>query len=356
MLCVMFLASCAGGLDYKSPSFSFSNGYDKAVKAYHTGQVMQARERVLAMNPKDEDYKKARRLLRKVINPARLRLVRHYKALGKEADEKGLWDKAIQYYLQASEFSAQPKIFHKKAHYMELKMRQKRMNMLLAQRRLEDKAWLAWAGAYEPPLGVDAHDVAYARMRELMQDDLNERADRAYSEAKRNLSRNMPDVAYVEVESFLRLRPGSDSGKALMLDVRKAMPKGLSIVSKSSVNNAAKAILKQNGNKKIRKRDVLALMKKGRLLKAKKLAVLYRRQSGDGGDQLLRDIAIKMKKSSAMLFKQGNVAFRNEHIAMAVSLWRKAVAFQPNNMEYADALRRAEQLQDRLKLLRTSDK
>jgi len=169
------------------------------------------------------------KVLKNKINPARIRLLRHYKAKGKKAEKDHEWSKAMVFYQQAAEFSAKPSIFLTYVSNMELKMRQERMDALLKQRRLEDDTWIRWSRVYEPPRGVKASDSAFSRMRGSIENDLEDRAARSYREARRYLNKDMVGVAYIEAESYLRLMPGSEKGQRLMLDVREAMPKGLVI-------------------------------------------------------------------------------------------------------------------------------
>jgi len=103
----------------------------------------------------------------------------------------------------------------------------------------------------------------------------------------------------------------------------------------------------------IRKSDVTTLIKKAQWVEAKDAALLYRRYEGKGADKLLKEINAGLEKSAVVLFRQGSLAFRQEHIDRAVKLWGQAVVMQPENSEYVDALRRAMQLQERLHLLRS---
>jgi len=139
-----------------------------------------------------------------------------------------------------------------------------------------------------------------------------------------------------------------------MLEVREAMPKGLVV----------RALKKKGFEKKIhreilvkvhgaRKSDVIKLMRQGMWVQAKEIALLYRRNEGVGADKLLKDVNEGSEKAAAVLFARGSIAFRKEHIDVAVKMWGQAVVMQPENPEYVDALRRATQLQERLHLLRS---
>jgi len=351
----------------KASSFGFLNNYDMALKDFEAGKVMEARARVLAMDPKREGYKQAQGLLKSKIDPSRLRLLRHYKAKGQEAEVAKLWDKATDLYLQAAEFSLQPDIFVGYSKSMDMKMRQARLDDLLEKRRLEDVVWLQWLNAYEPPQGTKPTDAAYARMREYMTDSIEERAQHMYREAKRYLRKDMAGVAYIEIESYLRLMPDSEPGKKLLEQVRTEMPKGLVVAGDRSKKVQKVSTINRAGSEKatqvvldhmdkMAKKNVQSLISKGDWLPAKQAALVYRRLGGEGADKFLQQIDVGMERKAMALFAQGSQAFRQEHIDKAVTLWDEAVALQPENTEYVNALRRAMQLQERLHLLRSENK
>ncbi|MDQ6957146.1 MAG: hypothetical protein Q9M21_08115 [Mariprofundaceae bacterium] len=353
----LFLTGCAtgsGGQHAKASPLPFLNSYSMALQDYNAGKVMEARARILAMDVGRDDYKQAQTLLKNKVNPARIRLLRHYKAKGKKAEKNHKWSKAMVFYQQAAEFSAEPDIFLAYVSNMALKMRQERMDALLKQRRLEDNTWINWSRSYEPPRGVQASDVAFSRMRSSIESDIEDRTVRSYREARRYLKKDMAGVAYVEIESYLRLMPASEKGQRLMEDVRKAMPKGL-LVRALNKNAPTKKVRRGVSAKEhsARKSDVLKLMKKGKWLQAKDAALLYRRYEGKGAEKLLKSVNIGLEKAAASLFARGSAAFRREHIDEAVKLWSQAAEMQPANSEYVDALRRATQLQERLHLLRS---
>lgn len=352
-----FLTGCVTGSDgsyIKASPFSFLNSYNMALNDYHAGKVMEARARILAMDTGRDDYKLAQKLLKDKINPSRIRLLRHYKAQGKKAEKNQEWSKAMVFYQQSGEFSAEPDIFLAYVNDMALKMRQERMDALLKQRRLEDKEWISWSRAYEAPHGVNASDIAFSRLRESVTSDMEDRAARSYRESRRYLNKDMAGVAYVEAESYLRLMPDSEKGQRLMADIRDVMPKGL-IVRVAKNKTVAKKVMKKAQAKGhgVRKSDVIALMKAGEWAQAKDAALLYRRYEGRGAGKLLQEVKAGSAKAAAVLFAHGSTAFRKENIDKAVKLWSQAVVLEPENSEYVDALRRAMQLQERLHLLRS---
>lgn len=365
-LCLLLLSGCVTGNGvkiFKASSFGFLNNYDMALKDFEAGKVMEARARVLAIDPKREDYKQAQKLLKNKIDPSRLRLLRYYKAKGQKAEAAKAWGKATDLYLQAAEFSLKPSIFIGYSKAMDMKMRQARLDDLLEKRRLEDAVWLKWLDAYEPPQGIKPKDVAYTRMREYMQDSMEERAQHMYREAKRYLRKDMAGVAYIEIESYLRLMPDSELGGNLMEQVRLEMPKGLVIAKpKSKKPEPSTKKVRQSVSRKsavpnkASKKNVQTLLAKGDWLAAKQAVLVYRRHGGEGADKFLERIEIGMERKAVALFAQGSQAFRQEHIDQAVKLWDEAVSLRPENTEYVNALRRAMQLQERLHLLRSEDK
>jgi len=367
VLCLLLLPGCVTDIGFKiskASSFGFLNSYDMALKDFEAGKVMEARARVLAIDPEREDYKQAQELLKNKIDPSRLRLLKHYEVKGQKAEADKAWGKATDLYLQAAEFSLKPDIFVGYSKSMDMKMRQTRLDDLLEKRRSEDLVWLQWLNAYEPPQGIKSKDSAYARMREYISDSVEDRAQHMYREAKRYLRKDMAGVAYVEIESYLRFVPDSDPGKNLLEEVRAAMPKNLVIATEKGKKVQKATINKRKINESVTqavtndagKKNLQALISKGDWVPAKQAALVYRRHGGEDADKILQRIDLGMERKATALFAQGSQAFRQEHIDKAVKLWDEAVALQPENTEYVNALRRAMQLQERLHLLRSENK
>ena len=356
MLVMVLFSGCAGLIDPKeagrNPAFSFLNSYEAALKDFEKGRIMTARERVLAMDKSRDDYPAARKLLKTKIDPARLRLLGHYTTKAREAERAGEWSRAMTFYGQAAGLNTTPQALNAKRDEMELKMRQLRMDRLIDQRREEDSKLLAWLNAYEPPKGVDSRDDAFARAREHAQDFLEDRASLAYREAKRFLNKDLPEIAYVEAESYIRLAPDSGRASGLMADIKGAMPKGIRI--SSNKNGGARSSLSRRSAvpETVKREQVQELIRQGDWVKAKKFALVYRREGGKGADLLLKQIQASTEKEAANYFNRGRVAFRKEQVQEAIDYWEKAVALTPENSEYVSALQRARQLQDQLRVLR----
>ena len=176
----------------------------------------------------------------------------------------------------------------------------------------------------------------------------------AYREARRYLGEKQPEIAYIEAESYLRLIPNSDRGKRLMESVKREMPKGIRIAPVKALSSNGGKLTKRSALPDIVKRDqVTELIRKGDLINAKKYALIYRRGGGKDSERLLKQIQVSIEKEAAKLFAKGRVAFRKEKLDQAVKFWEKAVALAPEHSEYVDALRRAQQLQERLRVLRS---
>jgi len=349
----LVLSSCAS-IGGGHVSFSFFNTYASAQKDFDSGRIMEARAKVLAMDKTREDYPQAKVLLNRKIGPARKRLLNHYAALAEKYEKAGEWYKAMQAYEQAGSFSLKPQTLKQKRQAMEVQFRQARMNALLKERRKEDSEWLAHQDDFEPPKGVPAKDEVFLRKLELFHDALEERSDLAFSEAKRFLRKGYPAVAYMEIESHLRLEPQSEDGKQLMAEIKAVLPKGLKIPA-IEVNEKSVASARVVLPKSVTAAEIKALMKKGQWIEAKRYVLVYRREGGKAAAKLLKRIQTSLSTEAEARFKRGTFFYRKEKLDRALQYWGEAAVLEPENTEYAEALRRAQQLKERLELLRQSN-
>jgi tetratricopeptide (TPR) repeat protein len=354
---VAVLPGCAKLSMYDlTDQFGFMHSYKAAKDDFDRGRVMEARSEVLSMDKNRPDYKQALALLNNKIEPARLRLLNYYTAKAAAAEKDGDWAGAMGLYEQAAGFSTSPASLVRKQEAMSLKMRQVRLDALLDQRRREDAAILSWQSSYEPPKGVAANDAAFRREREYYASQLDERASNTYSEAKNYLRSDMPDLAYVEIESYLRYVPDSEQGKAMLAQIRKQMPKGLQIPSAKAVTARPRVpagpIVRQPEPNSVDVADIRTQMAQKNWLEARRLALIYRREGGAGAAALLEQIQAQISSVAAAAFQNGSLAFRKENIDEAVRQWSKAAALMPDEPEYVESLQRAKQLQDRLRVLR----
>ncbi|HKI62444.1 MAG TPA: tetratricopeptide repeat protein [Mariprofundaceae bacterium] len=353
----MLMSGCAtAGMDKLSlASFSIFNNFAAVQKDFDKGRIMEARARVLSMDKNSEDYEKARAFLARKIEPARVRLLNHYTARAKRAEANGEWYSAEQTYDQAATFSLNPSDLQKKRDAMEVNFRQARMNALLKERRIEDIELLSHQNAYEAPKGVPVQDEIFVRKREQFQEAIQTRAELAYSEAKRFLRKGYPAVAYMEIESHLRLDPQSESGKSLQDEIKAALPKGIVIpkfdASKGSTSGE-RVVQRVVLPKSVSAEQIQALIKKGDLITARQYATVYRREGGKGAAKLLKQIQAAITVEAQAKYNRGSLFYRKENLDLAIKYWSEAVALEPENIEYSESLRRAQQLKEHLELLR----
>jgi len=349
LLCLSLLAGCGSAFRHGAVA-GFLSSYEAALRAYQSGDIMKAREIVLRMDRSRPDYADARKLLDRKIEPARKRLLRHYTAAARRAEQAGQWYRARDLYAQAASFSTRPKALRDRVRRMDLRMRQIRLDRLIAIRRQDDAHLLSLLDRFEVPKGLSPRDEPFQRAREAIEDRILDRARAAWLAAKRELREGYPEVAYVEAESFRRLRPDAGRGKSLMAEVRKALPKGLKIPPIKI--SGQKPVRNVRPPKTVTAKAIKQLMRKGDWLQARRYALIYRREEGKGADRYLAVIEKKMKEEAAQAFKAGRIAFRLEKLDKAVEHWKRAVALQPHNAEYVQSLQRALQLQERLRILR----
>jgi tetratricopeptide (TPR) repeat protein len=356
LLALMLLSGCAtgGGGGPLSRLASLMNSYDAAEKDYNQGRIMEARARILSMDKTREDYPQAQKLLRTKVEPARLRLLRHYESKAEKAERGGVWYQAQSLYAQAAEFSTKPEALQKKSKAMEMRMRQERMELLLKQRRKEDAELMSWPDAYEASKGVAPDDEAIICMRDNYQDALDDRIQLAYWEAKRYFRKGLPELAYVQIESHLRLSPDSVSGKRLLEDIKAAMPREFRIPPEGKIirKSVVRRTQRPATSEAVTAAKVEGLINAGKWKQARQYALAYRREGGKNAERLLKQIDAGIEKQAEAFYEQGSFAFRREQIDKAVEYWEKAVDLMPEKGEYVDALRRAQQMQERLRLLR----
>jgi len=330
------------------------------------GRIMRARKRALAMESSHRDYASTQTFLNHTIEPARQRIFLHYLHAAKQFEHEQNWDAAMQAYAKAKAVSITPIETEKKRQQMEWKMRQLRLNKLLTQRRAEDAILLHHTTSILAQ-GINSNDMVYQRWRNDHQQQIDDRADLAYREAKRYLRKGWPEIAYIQIESYFRLQPETTQGDTLWTDIQRQLPKQLSIPpiaahkttgtpSKSSAKRppASKPVRpqhKQTTAKKVHT-AIQSAIQSGNLVHAEQLVHIYHRNHGKNATVLLQQVQNQRKIKAADLFAQGGNAFGREKLDQAIAYWHKAVILQPEKLEYRAALRRAEQLQERLVLLR----
>jgi len=337
-----------------SDTFNMMDPYAVIRHDYKRGRIMRARARVLAMNKSDKQYKQAHKYLKEVVEPARRRVYLHYLHLAQKNEKQKRWSDALWSYDQAKAVTIKPAVMKKKRAEMEQHLRQFRFEQLLKQRRQEDRKLLHDATAYEAPAGISTDDEVYARMRENFEDRLDERSRLEFREGLRYLSKDLPEMAYIELESYLRLQPDQIKGKKLMANIKQKMPDFLRIPPLPGHTSAPSTLInvkRVNHVKVATAAQVKAALANGALLQAKQLAHIYQRNGGKDAGKLLARVEKKVHAAAVSLFSKGSDAFRREQLDGAIRYWRDAAALAPEESEYIESLRRARQLKERLALL-----
>lgn len=356
LVCAVVLSGCASnGVGLKSRAMALLDSYDEVQRKYERGEIMEARETVLSMEKTHEDYAKSQAFLKNKIEPARLRLLTYYKAKAQKAERAGDWYQAKVLYNQTAEVSIKPELFTKQADEAELRMRQKRMDILLEKRRAEDAIWQSWLDDYNVPQGLQPKDDAFKRAQSAIQDGIDARAREAVREGWRFLQKEKPGVAYVHAESALRLQPDLDRAQVLMKELKKKWPAGLKISDGKKKSKKTVAVVSHKPRPPrvvVTDKEVEALIQQGEWLKARDAVGKLKAQGGKNAEKLMEKVDAGAARVAATSFSKGMEAFRKEQIDEAVQLWNQAVTLDPDNEEYLSALTRAQQLQERLRLLK----
>jgi len=364
----VFLQGCAS-VRHKIYEIGTISSYDSVLRDYRAGRILEARNRVLHMDHQRSDYQRSRQLLIRKIEPARRRLAAYYTRKAKSAERRKQWVEAERFYLQAVQFTLGDVAIKKKSEKISLIIRQIRLDRLFKQRRKEDKAFMRWLGAYEVPSGLDPRDEPFIRMLRERQRRIDARANLALTEADRYLGKGYPEVAYVEIESYLFFRPKSRMGRGLKAKIRKSLPKGIKIPSPvkiahgSLANHTVKTTqhaVKTTQTKKpplqVKASDIENLIRSEDLIKAYKYAKIYYDNEGANADRYLIRIEQSRKDVARAYFHKGKLAFQRENLDRAVRLWSRSAELDPDKEEYTESLQRAEQLRERLQVLRQNNR
>ena len=348
---LMYGLSACASLDKAASqsSISFFHTYEAALKSYERGDVMIARDHIQRMDKTRDDYPQAQLLLKKKVEPARRRLLAYYKRKAEAAEGRQEWFKALSLYEQAASFSPGWRALANKVKSMDLRVRQVRLNRLITRRRSEDATLLAWTRNYTPPKALDAGDISFSRKKEERQDWIDDWAEESYKDTWWYLKKGYPGVAYVELESHLRLNPDSNKGLRLKKELMEVFPKGLKIPRGGKAGRPASH---KQASKSVSAEQIKALMKGGKLLQAKADALLYLRRGGKDAESLLKSLQSRIEKAADRDFQQGRVDFREERLSKAIIHWRRAAQLMPDHPDYTKSLRLAQQMQERLSVLR----
>jgi len=360
---VVLLQGCATLDSPSTHTIMASTSYDAVLKDYKSGRILQARRKILHMRHNRPDYQRSKKLLTNKIEPARRRLLKYYSQKARSAVSHKQWVDAERFYKQAVEFSLGDSRLKRKKQAISLKISQIRLSKLIRQRRKEDKILLRWMHAYEVPIGLEPRDEPFIRMLRERQHQINIRVNLSLTEAHRYLSKGYPEVAYVEIESYLFFRPKSKMGRKFREEIKKALPKGINThplrrnVHRRTIHHAVKHshAKKAPAPQQVKASDIEELIKQGNLTEALQSSIAYYNSGGANAEQYLRRLEKARQSAAKAYFKRGKLAFQNENLDRAVELWSKAVKFAPDHDEYAASLQRAEQLQERLNVLRQNN-
>jgi len=355
---ILLLSACATSVTThhhlsraKASSFKFLNSYKAALHDFEQGRLMEARAKIVAMDKDRDDYQKARHLLRYHIDPSRKKMLQFYLDRARAHEKKFEWSLAARDFGQAAYFSIKPKQWLRHQHRLEIKIRQRRFDLLRRELQYEDQQVLARAHAFVAPRGL-RDDAILKRWQQMRWDAIDDRAQVHYRAANRQLREGFPELGFAYLQSMLRLAPGDGRAIRLMGALKKKIPSAINLTpihgkkhGKREKSMARMSRLKVQSAKQIRR-----LMANKKWAQARRYALAWKRQGGQDADALL---AIQSKQSQR-LFNQGRQAVKEEHLPLAVTLWQQAVMLSPTNQEYRKALVWAQQMQERLQLLRSS--
>ena len=364
---MLALSGCASLSEF---AVSLTDPIAAAEHAYARGDLMKAR-RILLEVPKDDPrYEEARRLLHRKVDPARRKLIRRYRLAAERAEREGRWWRAAELYEQAASFSIAPQELLARKKKAEMRVRKARFLQLLEARRAEDEPFVRWREHYAPGKALDPEDWVLGRKRREVERLVEQRADRALEEARFFLGKGLPEIAFVEIESHLRLAPDSEEGRRLYGDVLHAMPKELRRLALAPHRPARARHARNHRRVHVPKPSAtpvrvpsLAELKKAvearDWQRARRMALAIRRGGKPGqakeAARMLVEIDKAMAEDARKHYARGRVFFRKEQLDAAIAEWEKAVRLDPDSLEYEEALRRARLLKERLELLRATE-
>jgi len=365
LICIaVLLAGCGQGkhslgaadlLRLGGAQLGLISSYEMIQHDFEHGRLMEARERVLAMQRTEPDYAKAQALYREKIEPARRRVFLHYLRTARRMESRQLWSKAMWAYDQAAAVSVKPANMIIRRDKMALQLRQLRLNRLIAQRRLMDRQVLDAGDRLNPPAGLDRDDAVYTTLRARYDAMLDDRAKQAMGDAKHYVRQGLPELAYIEIESYLGMQPDEPDARLLRDRIVKTIPKALRMPVNTVSLHAA--VSRRHSRRSvdrpvINEEQIQLAIKRDDLVEALALARQYRDEKGASAEGLLKQLEQQAVDKAGRLFAEGSKSFRAEKLNRAITFWQHAVRLNPEEKEYAEALRRARQLQERLTVLR----
>ncbi len=359
LVVALSFSACAGkSFDDFRVSVGFLSPYDAAVAEYKQGKMMEARTRLRSISKDHEDYKKARSFLKRQVEPARLKLLRYYARKGKKEEKQGHWAQASEAYATAASLSIKPKALLDYKKKADLQVRILRASTLYQKRKEVDETWLQWSGDYLPPKGLLGDDEAFVAARDNITASMNLWMLKTWELAEKYKTMDMPELAWVYADSYLRLDPDSKNARDLRNAMATAMPRGFKpakSVGKSTPRVSKSLKSTPQGKSEASIAHVKQLMAQQRWAEAKREAQTLRIQGDTKADKLLESIQEKIAELAEKAYLDGNLAFRLERIDKAVEFWAEAVRWMPHEQIYLDSLRRGEQIQERLSALKSDE-
>ncbi len=373
LVCAL-LAGCAS-LERFVVQAGLGDPVASAEKMLARGEVMEARKLLLSVPKDSPHYARARRFLRRKVDPARLKLIRKYRLQAEAAEQRGMWMRAAELYAQSASFSIKPDVLIARKRRAELKGRIARMLALAEAQDALDASLLQAREAFaHPPRALaGTEDPIWQQMQARIEEMIERHAERSLAEAKR-LKDTAPEIAWIEITSFLRFEPDSETGQKLAEAIRAQLPDAF---TKALAEKTTKAKHAKRRKRKHRARvkpsvqtaklraivkplpsvaEVRRWIEQGKLLQAKRALRRIQREGPDKEAQeakkLLGKLEAQMKKAAEAHYEKGRVFFAKEQLDKAIAEWEQAAKLAPDNQEYAESLRRARLLKERLELLR----
>jgi len=349
------LIGCQSGGVKQSQSLQ-KDLYARAQHFLEKGDVMRARDALHALKNTHEKYPEAMALLKKTVEPLRLKMLRNKKKEGADARRKGHWQQALNAYLHAADLALDDSDLEQKITKMQVKIQQSRFDSLLKKRTQEDKALRKSKLFYAmPPKALAKDDQAFILHQKRMENQMQAYLAASLQQANVFLKEGYPEAAYVEMLSYLSFKPKlNKTSQRLFAKIKQSMPISIRIPGVNKTQNHTR----KNKPARIKEPKITTAMIDAYILqeewmKANSAATLFKQQGGKS-DAYLALILKKRQQLAQQAYELGRQAFLQEKLGSAVAHWQVAVHLMPNNKEYRQSLGRASRLQKRLKSINSN--
>ncbi|MDQ6961672.1 MAG: hypothetical protein Q9M28_03965 [Mariprofundaceae bacterium] len=348
------LIACSGGGTKKHTKSLEKDLYVRAQTYLKSGDVMRARDALYAMKNTHVQYSEAMILLKKKVEPRRIKELKAKKKEAKEARWQGRWQEAYDAYIHASELALGDSALEKSAVLMQTKVHQNLLNSLLKKRSAEDDSLKKTLAFYATaPKGLAKNDEVFQQHQQRIEDRIKNHSEYSIKQAESFLKEGYPEAAYAEMVSYARFNAKNDAhAKQLLVRIKKAIHEGVRLPgAKAARTRVTKRAPAKTKKPIVTSEMIESYIQKEEWIKAKQAADLFQKQGGDSAGYL----ALILKKRQALAqqaYELGRQAFLQEKLGSAVSHWQVAVHLMPENKEYNSSLGRATRLQKRLKTLK----